>query len=66
MVLEANFKTMNSENFRHAVFMRRVRTQVVVMEVEVNVANSPKLGENANYRFDQHNLFGRCLRFSKN
>jgi hypothetical protein len=66
MVFAANFKTMNSENFRHAVFMRRVRTQVVVMEVEVNVANSPKLGENANYRFDQHNLFGRCLRFSKN
>ena len=39
MVLEANFKTINSENFRHAVFMRRFQTKVPVTEVEVSVAN---------------------------
>ncbi len=57
---------MKFENFKFEVFVRRFSSKVGNFEDQANVANPSQIGENANCRFGKHNLFGRCLRFSKN
>lgn len=57
---------MKFENFKFEVFVRRFSSKVGNFEDQANVANPSQIGENANCRFGKYNLFGRCLRFSKN
>ena len=65
MVQAIKLKINKPENFNDAVFETNIHLKVTVRPIKNECCQFLTARENAKRRFDQHNLFGRCLRFSK-